>query len=226
MRILIVEDDAKMAGYLKKGLEEEGCSVELAGDGEEGLELGLGFEFDVVVLDVMLPKMDGFEVVRRLRQSREEVPVLMLTARDAVGDIVSGLNRGADDYLTKPFSFEVLLARLRAIARRGAVPRPLTIQVGNLALDPARHEVYRDGEGVQLTRTEFKLLEFLMRRSGRVVPRETIIEAVWGVASDIENNTLDAFIRLLRRKIREDAGGKLIHTVRGVGYSIREEAPE
>jgi DNA-binding response OmpR family regulator len=222
MRVLIVEDDQRMAKVLKKGLEEEGCSVLIATAGREGYELALGHDLDAVVLDLMLPGMNGLEVAKRLREGGCQVPILMLTARDANRDIVAGLDCGADDYLTKPFSFEVLLARLRAVARRGSVPRPVRLKVSDLVLDPAAHEASRGGESIALTRTEFKLLQFLMRRAGRVVPRTTLIEAVWGFDTDIEDNTLDAFIRRLRAKI--DTGGRprLLHTVRGTGYSLKE----
>ncbi|MCW5979704.1 MAG: response regulator transcription factor [Bryobacteraceae bacterium] len=226
MRLLLVEDDTKLSASLKKGLEEEGCSVELAADGELGLELALHSDFDVVVLDVMLPNLDGFQIVRRLRGSQNSTPVLLLTARDAVSDIVAGLDLGADDYLTKPFSFEVLLARLRTIARRRANHRPLTLRVADLELDPSSRTVLRSGREITLTKTEFNLLQYLMRRSGKVVSRDALIDAVWGLDSDIENNTLDAFIRLLRRKIGVEPDNRLIQTIRGVGYSIREETPE
>jgi two-component system response regulator MprA len=167
--------------------------------------------------------MDGFEVVRRLRRNQNMTPILMLTARDTVLDVVAGLDKGADDYLTKPFSFEVLLARLRAITRRGARPRPAHLRLDDLVLDPASHEVTRAGRKVPLTRTEYKLLECLMRRAGAVVPRERLIEDVWGFEGEVENNTLDAFIRLLRGKIDSGFETKLLQTVRGVGYSLRQK---
>jgi DNA-binding response OmpR family regulator len=222
MRILIVEDEKKMAGVLKKGLEAENHRVSLAFDGRSGLELASTTEFDVVVLDLMLPVIDGFEVARRLRRNDNQTPILMLTARDAVPDIVKGLDVGADDYLTKPFAFEVFLARLRSVARRGSIPRPNILQVGDLVLDPASHQVTRDEREIHLSPTEFRLLELLMRRSGRVVPREAIVEAVWDFDHDVEENTLDTFIRLLRSKIDREHDHKLIQTVRGVGYTIRE----
>jgi two-component system copper resistance phosphate regulon response regulator CusR len=179
MRILIVEDGKKMAAVLKKGLEAENHRVTLAFDGRTGLELG-STDFDVIVLDLMLPVIDGFEVARRLRKNRNQTPILMLTARDAVPDIVKGLDLGADDYLTKPFSFEVFLARLRSVARRGSTPRPTVLQVDDLVLNPASHEVTRGERAIHLSPTEFRLLELLMRRSGRVVPRDAIaiVEAV------------------------------------------------
>ena len=221
MRILIVEDEKKMAAVLKKGLEAENHRVTLAFDGRTGLELGCT-DFDVIVLDLMLPLIDGFEVARRLRKNGNQTPILMLTARDAVPDIVKGLDVGADDYLTKPFAFEVFLARLRSVARRGSTPRPTVLQVDDLVLNPASHIVKRGEREIHLSPTEFRLLELLMRRSGRVVPRDAIVEAVWDFDHDVEENTLDTFIRLLRSKIDREHDRKLIQTVRGIGYTIRE----
>ncbi|MEK7754426.1 MAG: response regulator transcription factor, partial [Acidobacteriota bacterium] len=171
----------------------------------------------------MLPGMNGFDIARHLRRNRRQTPILMLTARDAVPDIVQGLDLGADDYLTKPFSFEVLLARLRALARRGPAAHPVLLQVADLVLNPATREVSRSGVPVNLTRTEYSLLEFLMRRPGQVISRTTLIEAVWRFEREIESNTLEAFIHLLRSKIDAGHRTKLIHTVRGVGYTLREE---
>jgi DNA-binding response OmpR family regulator len=222
MRILVVEDERAMASLLKSGLEEEHHSVCVAYDGQAGLDMAEGSEFDAVVLDVMLPRLDGFEVVKRLRASGNYTPVLMLTAKDAVLDIAHGLDLGVDDYLTKPFSFVELLARLRAVARRGNTSRPVVLQVGDLLLNPATRLVTRDGHELHLTLTEFRLLEFLMRRAGRVVPRDSIAEAIWGTLDDVEENTLDVFISLLRNKVDKDAESKLIHTIRGVGYCVRE----
>lgn len=222
MRVLIVEDEKKMAELLKRGLEEENHSVTLAYDGSAGLEMSELCEFDVVVLDIMLPAVDGFEVARRLRQNKNRTPILMLTARDAIPDIVKGLDVGADDYLTKPFAFEEFLARLRSVARRGSSPRPTRLQVADLVLDPATHQVLRGDQEIHLTPTEYRLLDVLVRRAGRVVPRGTLVEAVWGFDQDVEENTLDAFVRLLRTKVDRDFERKLIYTVRGVGYSIRE----
>jgi DNA-binding response OmpR family regulator len=221
MRILIVEDEKKMAAVLKKGLEAENHRVTLAFDGRTGLELG-STDFDVIVLDLMLPLIDGFEVARRLRKNGNQTPILMLTARDAVPDIVKGLDVGADDYLTKPFAFEVFLARLRSVARRGSTPRPTVLQVDDLVLNPASHIVTRGEREIHLSPTEFRLLELLMRRSGRVVPRDAIVEAVWDFDNEVEENTLDTFIRLLRSKIDREHDRKLIQTVRGIGYTIRE----
>jgi DNA-binding response OmpR family regulator len=222
MRVLIVEDEKKMAQLLKKGLEEESHSASLAYDGATGLEMAEHYEFDAIVLDIMLPGIDGFEVARRLRRSKNQTPILILTARDAVPDVVKGLDVGADDYLTKPFAFDEFLARLRSVARRGFTPRPVRLQVADLTLNPATHQVFRGNQEIRLTPTEYRLLDFLIRRAGRVVPRNTLVEAVWGFDQDVEENTLDAFVRLLRSKVDRDFKHKLIHTVRGVGYSIRE----
>ena len=224
MRILIVEDERKMAAVLKKGLEAENHRVSLAVDGRTALEFASTLEFDVVVLDLMLPGIDGFEVARRLRRSQNQTPILMLTARDTVPDVVKGLDSGADDYLTKPFSFEIFLARLRSIARRGSAPRPTLLQVANLVLDPATHQVMRAGQEIHLSLTEFRLLELLMRRADRVVSRNAIVQAVWDVEDEVEENTLDAFIRLLRSKVDRDHKQKLIQTVRGAGYMIRDDS--
>ena len=222
MHVLIVEDEKKMAELLKHGLEEENHSVSVTHDGREALEMAQALEYDAIVLDLMLPGIDGFEVARRLRKAGNKTPILVLTARDTVPDVVKGLDIGADDYMTKPFSFEEFLARLRAVSRRGSAPRPTLLQVGDLVLNPASHEVARAGEAIPLSRTEYRLLEFLMRRAGRVVPRNTIVHSVWDENDDVEENTLDAFISLLRNKIDRDHKVKLICTVRGTGYAIRD----
>jgi DNA-binding response OmpR family regulator len=223
MQVLVVEDERRMAELLRRGLEEEGHKVVLAPDGREGLAMAESYPFDVIVLDVMLPGIDGFTVAKKLRGAHNQTPILMLTARDATPDVIEGLNLGADDYLVKPFSFDVLLARLRAVSRRGPIPQPVTLQVLDLSLNPASREVIRGARLVPLTRTEYCLLELLMRRAGRVVRRESLIEAVWGFDSEVRNNTLDAFIRLLRDKVDAAGESKLIHTVRGVGYCLRAE---
>ncbi len=223
MRILVVEDEKRMAELLKKGLEEENHSVTLALDGRTALELADMAEFDAIVLDIMLPGIDGFEVARRLRRSKNNTPILVLTARDAVPDVVKGLDVGADDYLTKPFAFEEFLARLRSVARRGPIPRPTTLRVADLILDPATRQASRGNQNIHLSPTEYRLLEFLMRRAGRVVSRRAIIEAVWGFDEEVEENTLDAFIRLLRSKVDRDFDQKLLQTVRGTGYTLGEE---
>jgi DNA-binding response OmpR family regulator len=222
MHVLIVEDEKKMAELLKRGLEEENHSVSLAHDGRDALEMAESLEYDAIVLDLMLPGIDGFEVARRLRKGGNRTPILVLTARDTVPDVVKGLDIGADDYMTKPFSFEEFLARLRSVSRRGSTPRPTVLRVGDLVLDPASHQVTRGGEEIPLSRTEFRLLEFLMRRAGRVVARNTIVHSVWDSNDDVEENTLDVFISLLRNKVDRDHKIKLIHTVRGTGYAIRD----
>jgi DNA-binding response OmpR family regulator len=223
MRILIVEDEKKMAELLKEGLEEEKHSVSIAFNGRTGLEMATMFEFDAIVLDLMLPLLDGFEVARRLRKNDTQTPILVLTARDAISDIAKALDLGADDFLPKPFSFVELLARLRAIARRGFGPRSPSLKVADLALDPATRRVCRESHEIHLSPTEYKLLEFLMRRAGRVVSRDAIVEGVWGFEQDVEENTLDAFIWLLRSKVDKGFSPRLIQTIRGVGYSVREE---
>lgn len=226
MRLLLVEDEARMATLLKKGLAEEGYAVAVAGDGRTGLAMAESNEFDLILLDIMLPGMDGFTIARRLRDGGIHTPILMLTARDAAPDVVRGLDLGADDYITKPFSFEVLLARIRALLRRGPSAQDVQLSAGPLRLDPAAHQVFREGVQIDLTRTEFLLLEFLIRRTGQVVRRATLIEGVWGYDRDVESNTLDAFIRLLRTKLEGDSGARLIHTVRGVGYVLRAGGEE
>lgn len=221
MQILVVEDEGRMAELLEQALHEEGHQVVLARDGREGFEIARYSPFDVIVLDVMLPGMDGLAVARKLRERGNQTPVLMLTARDAPSDIVNGLNSGADDYLTKPFSLDILLARLRAVSRRGAIPRPTCLQIADVRLDPASREVTRAGEALSLTPREYKLIELLMRNPGRAISRETILESVWGVGSDVTENTLEVFVRLLRMKV-DTRGPKLIHTIRGFGYMMRE----
>jgi two-component system response regulator MprA len=223
MKLLVVEDEARMVELLRKGLSEEGHTVVCARDGSEGLDLARNYEFDVIILDVMMPKLNGHQVAQRLRSEHIATPLLMLTAKDSVPDLVRGLDAGADDYLTKPFAFEELLARLRAVRRRAPVPQQTKLQVGNLVVDPATREVSRAGTDILLTRTEYNLLERLIYRAGKVVSRRSLIEAVWGFDREIEENTLDAFVRLLRTKIDTRGQAKLIHTVRGVGYMIRSE---
>src|SRR5579863_10204598 len=223
MKLLIVEDEARMADLLHKGLTEEGHNATCASDGAEGLALAKAYEFDVIILDVMMPKLNGYDLAKRLRDEKIRTPILMLTARDSVPDIVRGLDRGADDYMTKPFSFDELLARLRAVKRRALAAEDAHLQVADLILDPASREVIRGDSRVLLTRTEYNLLERLMYRAGKVVSRRSLIESVWGFDRDIEENTLDAFMHLLRNKIDAPGRPKLIHTVRGIGYMIRTE---
>jgi two-component system response regulator MprA len=223
MWILVVEDEASMGELLRQGLEEQNHVVALAADGLEALHAARMSNFDAIVLDVMIPGVDGVEVTRRLRAARHQAPIIMLTARDAPADIVRGLDAGADDYLTKPFSLKVLLARLRAITRRAARPAAAALQVADLVVDPASREVSRAGHKISLTATEFRVLEFLMRRAGRAASRSAIIDAVWGFEKDVESNTVDVFIKLLRGKIDNPPHRKLIHSIRGYGYILREE---
>jgi two-component system response regulator MprA len=221
VQILVVEDDPRMATLLQQGLEEEGHRVVMAADGLEGLAMAQSAAFDAIILDVMLPRLDGVHVALRLRELSNQTPVLMLTARDGLSDVVKGLDAGADDYLTKPFSFEILLARLRAVSRRGPIPQPLWLTYADLRLDLATRKVTRAGQPIGLTPREFSLLELLLRNARRVVRRETILAAVWGFDSDVGENTLEAFVRLLRNKIDSPFDSKLIHTIRGVGYCLR-----
>jgi two-component system OmpR family response regulator len=221
MQILIAEDERRMAELLGQALTEEGHQVVRAQDGREAIEIARSSVFDVIVLDVMLPRMDGLAVARKLREDRNQTPVLMLTARDAPSDIVNGLDAGADDYLTKPFSIDVLLARVRAVSRRGAIPRSVCLQVADLKLDPAAHSVTRGADSLSLTPREYKLLEVLMRNAGRAVSRSTILESVWGFGADVTENSVEVFMRLLRFKV-DYRDPKLIRTVRGFGYMLRE----
>jgi len=222
MRILVVEDDSKMAELLQRGLVNQGHVVDVALDGIKGLEKALAMSFDAIVLDVMLPGVNGLHVAKRLRASGNRTPILMLTARDSVPDVVRGLDAGADDYLTKPFSFEVLAARLRVIDRRKTMETSAVLQVSDLTLDREAHEVRRGKRAVTLSPTEFAMLEHLMRRAGRVVSRHDLIAAVWGDDHEVGSNTVDVFIFLLRSKIETGGEKRLIQTVRGLGYTIRE----
>ena len=221
MRVLVVEDEPKMAGLVKRGLEEEGISVDVAGRGEDAVWMAGSTEYDVVVLDVMLPGLDGFEVCRRLRADEVWTPVLMLTARDAVEDRVAGLDGGADDYLVKPFSFDELLARLRALARRGAAERPAVLEAGDLQLDPATRRASRAGVEIALSQKEYALLETLMRRPGVALSRLQLLEHAWDDTYENRSNVIDVYIRYLREKIDRPFGTDTIETVRGVGYRMR-----
>lgn len=225
MRILVVEDSEKMLGLVRRGLEEEGFAVDVARDGDEAIWFASENPYDAIVLDVTLggsASIDGFEVCRRLRGAERWSPVLMLTARDAVEDRVHGLDVGADDYLTKPFSFDELVARVRALVRRGAQRRPSILRVGDLSLDPAAHQVLRGGRTIELTSKEFALLEFLMRHTGEVLSRTILIEHVWDFAHDGDSNLIDVHIRNLRMKIDRPFGLDSIDTIRGVGYRLRD----
>jgi DNA-binding response OmpR family regulator len=221
MQILVAEDDRRMAVLLEKTLTEEGYQVVVAHDGKEAYELARYSPFDVIVLDVMLPGLSGTSVARKLREGRNQTPILMLTARDSAADVVTGLDCGADDYLTKPFSINILLARLRAVSRRGAISRPTCLEIGDVRLDPASRGVTRGGELLALTPREYSLLELLMRSPGRAISRDTILESVWGFDSGINENTLDVFMRQLRSKV-DTREPKLIQTLRGFGYMMRE----
>jgi two-component system, OmpR family, response regulator len=224
MRVLIVEDHVKMASLIRRGLRKEGMAVDVVGDGEEGVARAEATEYDAIILDVMLPGIDGFEVCRRLRADGVWSPILMLTARDAVKDRIAGLDHGADDYLTKPFSYAELLARLRALVRRGAIERPTELRVGDLRLDPARRQAWRGSEEIALSAKEFSILETFMRRPGEVLTRFQLLEHAWDYDYENRSNVVDSYIRLLRRKIDRPFGVDSIETVRGAGYRLRQEA--
>jgi DNA-binding response OmpR family regulator len=220
MRILIVEDDRKMAGILQEALEKQLHRTVVALNGTEGLDIAKHHQFEAIILDAMLPGIDGFVVARSLRESRIATPIVMLTARDATSDVVKGLDSGVDDYLTKPFAFAELFARLRAVSRRPATPASVLLQVEDLILDPVTHAASRSGRSIVLTRTEFLILEFMMRNPRCVLRRDDIINAVWGYKDTVENNTLDVFMKQLRLKIDQGHPVKLIHTVRGFGFRL------
>ncbi|HTU02703.1 MAG TPA: response regulator transcription factor [Candidatus Sulfotelmatobacter sp.] len=223
MRILVVEDDRKVAEFVRKGFEEEGYAVDVAGDGETALAIGLDRLHDILVLDIMLPKKAGLDVVRELRRAKIATPVILLTARDAVEDKVQGLDAGADDYVTKPFAFAELLARVRALLRRGTEARLPQLQLADLVLDPATRIVRRNAEEIALTNREFALLEYLMRNQGRVLTRTMIAEHVWDYSFDSSTNVIDVYVNYLRKKIDAGRESKLLHTVRGVGYVLKAE---
>lgn len=223
MRALIVEDEVKMAGLIRRGLLEKGYAADVAATGEDAVWMAGSTEYDAIVLDVMLPGADGFEVCRRLRESGVWAPVLMLTARDAVEDRVTGLDTGADDYLTKPFSFAELLARLRALARRGPVEKPPLLEVGNLQLDPRSRQTWRGDVEIELSTKEFALLETLMRRPGQVVSRFDLLEHAWDNSYENRSNLIEVYIGYLRQKIDRPFGVRSIETVRGAGYRLRKD---
>ena len=220
MRILVVEDEQKLAGLLERGLVEEGHAADVARTGEDALWMAGSVEYDAIVLDLMLPGLNGVEVCRRLRESKVWSPVLMLTARDAIEDRVAGLDAGADDYLPKPFSFAELLARLRALVRRGPVERPAVLEVGSLRLDPAAHKVWRDDTEIELSAKEFALLETFMRRPGQVLSRYQLLEHAWDIAYENKSNVVDVYVRYLREKIDRPFGVETLETVRGTGYRL------
>ena len=224
MRILLIEDDVAIARSLKEGLEDETYAVDVAHDGDEGYRTATADDYDAIILDIMLPSMNGYKVCQALRQDGKRMPILMLTARDAERDIVKGLDTGADDYLAKPFSFEVLLARLRAILRRPNEKLGEVLRVGDLTLDPSLKKVTRASQEISLTTKEYGVLEYLMRNTGKVLSKEQIIAHVWDFDADILPNNVELFIMFLRRKVDKPFGKKLIHTVPGFGYKLEEKA--
>jgi two-component system, OmpR family, response regulator len=220
MRVLVVEDEVKMAGLIRRGLVEEGYAADVASTGEDAIWMAQAHPYDAIVLDVMLPRLSGFDTCRTLRNAGVWSPVLMLTSRDAVEDRVAGLDAGADDYLTKPFSFAELLARLRALARRGGVERPAELEVGDLRLDPAARRAWRGKVEIQLSPKEFALLETFMRRPGQVLSRLQLLEHAWDFAYENRSNVIDVYVRYLREKVDRPFGASSIETVRGVGYRL------
>jgi two-component system OmpR family response regulator len=224
VRVLIVEDQPKLAALLARGLREEGHAADVAERGEDALWMAPATPYDAIVLDIMLPGIDGLETCRLLRQHSVWTPVLMLTARDAIDDRVTGLDAGADDYLTKPFSFDELLARLRALTRRAPAERPVAVEVGDLRLDPAAHRAWRGKQELDLSAKEFALLELLMRRPGSVLTRGQLLEGAWDMSYERRSNIVDVYIRHLREKIDRPFGSETIETVRGVGYRLKEHA--
>jgi two-component system OmpR family response regulator len=222
VRVLVVEDDAKLAGLVRRGLRDAGLAVDIARRGEDALWMAGSTEYDAVVLDIMLPGIDGFETCRSLRADGVWAPVLMLTARDAVDDRVAGLDAGADDYLTKPFSLAELLARLRALARRPPMARPTVLEVGDLRLDPATHQAWRGEQEIALSAKELALLETFMRRPGRVLSRFELLEHAWDQGYENRSNVIDVYVRYLREKIDRPFGTESLETVRGVGYRLRK----
>jgi heavy metal response regulator len=222
MRILVVEDETKVASFIRRGLEAEHYRVDIAADGQSGLDRVFEEDYDLMILDVMLPKRDGLSVLKEIRRRRLPIPVLMLTARDTVPDRVAGLDGGADDYLTKPFAFEELVARVRALLRRGTPTQAPILRLADLQLNPVSREVTRAGRPIVLTAKEFALLEFFLRQPGRVLSRALIAQHVWGVDFDTFTNVIDVYVNYLRKKIDADFAPKLLHTVRGVGYVLKE----
>jgi heavy metal response regulator len=220
MRILVIEDEKKVASFIKKGLEEEHYAVDTAYDGETGLYMADVNEYDLIVLDLMIPKIDGLEVLKRIRSNKNNVPILVLTAKDTVEDIVKGLDSGCDDYLTKPFNFVVFLARIRALLRREKIEKEPLLKIADLTLSPVTHKVTRRGKEIELTSKEYALLEYFMRNPDKVLTRTMISEHVWDYHFDSLTNVIDVYVNYLRRKIDKDFEPKLIHTIRGVGYIL------
>ncbi len=223
MRILLVEDERKVARFIQQGLEEEMYSVDVAYDGEQGAFLAMSEDFDLIILDVMLPKKDGIEVLRDIRQKKNTTPVIILSAKSAVEDKITGLDSGADDYLQKPFAFEELLARVRSLLRRGSVEKTTTLKVGDLTLDTVTHKAKRQDKEIELTAKEYALLEYFMRNKNRVLTRTIISEHIWNYNFDTATNIIDVYVNHLRSKIAGESKEKLIHTVRGVGYVMKED---
>jgi heavy metal response regulator len=223
MKILVVEDEKKVAGFIKRGLEEEQYQVTVSHDGVEGLKLALDGNFSLLILDVMLPKKDGFAVITELREAGNRIPVLMLTAKNSTDDVVAGLDAGSDDYLTKPFAFAELTARVRALLRREGQDRGAEIRFADLRLDPVSHKVWRGKTQIDLTAKEYGLLEYLVRNNGKVLSRAMIADHVWDYAFDSFTNIIDVYVNYLRKKVDKDFPTRLIHTVRGQGYVMREE---
>ncbi len=223
MRILVVEDEKKVASFIRQGLGEEGYAVDVATDGEEGLAMAMDQVHDLIILDIGLPKMDGLQVLQELRRRKVATPVLLLTVRATIEDKVLGLDSGADDYLSKPFAFQELVARVRALLRRRTEGGPAVLQFSDLALDPTRHTVLRGGKKVDLTAKEFSLLDYFMRNPGRVLTRTMIVEHVWDYDFDTGTNVVDVYVNYLRKKIDSDREIKLIHTIRGIGYVMKAE---
>jgi heavy metal response regulator len=223
MTILVVEDEVKIVRFIKKGLEMEHYTVEVAYDGEEALEKAEINSYDLIILDIMLPKKSGIEVCRQLRENKVETPIIMLTARDTVDDRIKGLDAGADDYLIKPFAFGELVARIRALLRREKTVKTTKLSVADLVLDPATHEVFRGEKEIQLSSKEYRLLDYMMRRPGHVCTRTMIGEHIWGYNFTDDSNVIDVYISYLRKKIDSGTRNKLIHTVRDVGYKIQDK---
>jgi heavy metal response regulator len=223
MRVLVIEDEKKVADFIKRGLKEEGYAVDVSSDGEDGYFQAKEISYDLILLDLMLPKLDGLSLCRKLRLENIQTPLIMLTAKDSVADKITGLDCGADDYLTKPFSFEELLARIRAILRKGKNQQPTRLQVADLMLDLVTHKAWRDGEEIILSVKEYALLEYLMRNAGAVITRTMISEHVWDINFDTFTNVIDVYVNYLRNKIDKGKKVKLIHTIRGRGYILKED---